>query len=196
MAFVLAGVWGALGTATRTIHGADALMARSEQVRTVQQFLRAQLESAQLQPYVVSGDSRARMFKGDARSMQYVATMPPQVGEGGLFVQTLKLVRDGDAYALQLDYAPMGGDGRTSGTPASHLLLRGLSGGQFQYLATAAFGKPAAWRDDWLAVNGLPLAVRIHLEPGWPERVPFPDMLIRLQTGQGYGLQTSTGNGP
>jgi general secretion pathway protein J len=196
MAFVMVGVWGALRAATRTIHVADALMARSEAVRTAQQLVRTQLESAQLQPYAVSGDERARMFLGDPQSVQFVATMPPQAGRGGLFVQTLELVRANGAYRLQLEYSPMSGDGRAAGTPEAHVLLDGLAGGKFQYLAAAAFGQPAAWRDDWQAVNGLPLAVRIHLDPARDARVQVPDMVIPLHTGEGYGLESPGANRP
>jgi len=191
LALVMLGVWGAMAGATRITHAADAVMARSENVRTVQQFLRRYVSAAQLQPYLAEGDTRARMFAGDATSMHYVAPLPMQSGHAGLYVQTISLHKNpSGGLSLELAYQPYTADAPETANPVTHLLLSDLRGGKFQYLAAAAFGKPAAWRDDWGAVNGLPLAVRIHLDPAWRARVPFPDMVIPLRTGEGFGVQT------
>lgn len=188
LALVMLGVWGAMAGATRITHAADAMMARSENVRTVQQFLRRYVSAAQLQPYAMTGDSRARMFEGDATSMRYVAPLPMQSGHAGLYVQTISLQENAAGGAsLELAYLPYAGDAQETGNPVVHRLLSDLRSGKFQYLAAAGFGKPAAWRDDWQAVNGLPLAVRIHLDPAWRARVPFPDMVIPLRRGEGFG---------
>ena len=188
LALVMLGVWGAMASATRITHAADAVMARSESVRTVQQFLRRYVSAAQLQPYVMAGDSRARMFEGDATSMRYVAPLPMQSGHAGLYLQTIRLQKNASGgTSLELAYLPYADDAPETGDPVVHRLLSDLQAGKFQYLASAAFGKPAAWRDDWQAVNGLPLAVRIHLDPAWRARVPFPDMVIPLRSGEGFG---------
>ena len=190
LALVMLGVWGAMASATRIAHSADAVMARSESVRTVQQFLRRYVSAAQLQPYLAEGDTRARMFEGDATSMRYVAPLPMQSGHAGLYVQTIRLTRNASGGAsLELVYQPYSDDTPQAGDAVTHLLLADLQGGQFQYLAAAAFDKPAAWRDDWQAANGLPLAVRIHLDPAWRVRVPFPEMVIPLHAGEGFGAQ-------
>lgn len=190
LALLMLGVWGAMASATRITHSADAVMARSESVRTVQQFLRRYVSAAQLQPYLAEGDARARMFEGDATSMRYVAPLPMQSGHAGLYVQTIRLVKESTGGAsLELVYQPYSDDTPQTGDAVTHLLLADLQGGQFQYLAAAAFDKPAAWRDDWQAANGLPLAVRIHLDPAWRVRVPFPEMVIPLHAGEGFGAQ-------
>jgi hypothetical protein len=184
------GVWGAVASATRITHSADAVMARSEDVRTVQQFLRRYVSAAQLQPYLAEGDTRARMFEGDATSMRYVGPLPMQSGHAGLYVQTIRLTKDAAGGAsLELVYQPYADDTPQTGDAVTHLLLADLQGGRFQYLAAAAFGKPAAWRDDWQAANGLPLAVRIHLDPAWRAQVPFPEMVIPVHAGEGFGAQ-------
>lgn len=188
LALVMLGVWGAMAGATRITHSADTVMARSENVRTVQHFLRRYVSSASLQPYVAKGGP-ARMFEGTATSMRYVAPLPLQSGHAGLYLQTIRLQQDASGGAsLELVYQPYAGDAPESVSPATHLLLPDLRGGTFQYLAAAAFGKPAAWRDDWQALNGLPLAVRIHLDPAWRTQVPVPDMVIPLHSGEGFGV--------
>lgn len=190
LALVMLGVWGAMASATRVTHATDALMARSENVRTVQQFLRRYVSAAQLQPYLAQGDARARMFEGDATSMRYVGPLPMQSGHAGLYVQTIRLTQDASGVtSLDLVYQPYADDAPQTADAVTHLLLADLRGGRFQYLAAAAFGKPAAWRDDWQAANGLPLAVRIHLDPAWRAQVPFPEMVIRLHAGEGFGAQ-------
>lgn len=190
LAFVMAGVWGALSGATRITHSADAVMAQSEQVRTVQQFLRRYLSAAGPQPYVTDSGAAARMFQGSAASMQYVAPLPRQSGHAGLYLQTVSLEKNGaGGMSLELAYQPYPGDAPSAGTPVTHRLLSDLHGGQFEYLAAAAFGRSPEWRDDWRATNGLPLAVRIRLDPAWRTRVPFPDMVIALHAGEGFGVQ-------
>ncbi|HET7932185.1 MAG TPA: prepilin-type N-terminal cleavage/methylation domain-containing protein [Rhodanobacteraceae bacterium] len=189
-AFVMAGVWGALSGATRITHSANALMTRSEAVHTTQRFIRTWLATAQAQPYLEAGANRAREFDGSATKIRYVGALPMQAGHAGLYLQTLELVHGtSGGTALVLDYVPYRGTQPTTGKHERHVLLAGLHGGKFEYFSAAAFGKPAAWRSDWTAANGMPLAVRIHLDPAWKQRVAFPDMLVRLHAGTGIGLQ-------
>ncbi|HJR11567.1 MAG TPA: prepilin-type N-terminal cleavage/methylation domain-containing protein [Rhodanobacteraceae bacterium] len=189
LAFVMLGVWGAMRGAARVTRSADAVMAQSEAVRTAQQFLRRYVGAAGPQPFVTAGGAAARLFQGDATSMEYVAPLPMQSGHAGLYLQTVSLQKEGAGMSLRLDYRPYTGDEIANAQPIGHVLLTGLRGGGFEYLAAAAFGKPPAWRDDWQATNGLPLAVRIHLDPAWRTRVGFPDMLIPVRTGEGFGAQ-------
>ncbi len=190
MALVMLGVWGALAGATRVTRSADTLMARSENVRTVQQFLRRHVAAAGMMPWTERDGSRPRVFEGHAASMQYVAPLPMQSGHAGLYLQTLSVQKNPTGgMALRLEYRPYTGNLPADGEPVGHVLLTGLAGGRFQYLAAAAFGRPARWRDDWTALNGLPLAVRIHLEPAWRARVSFPDLVIPLHDGEGFGTQ-------
>lgn len=189
LAFVMLGVWGAMRGAARVTHSADAVMAQSEAVRTVQQFLRRYVGAAGPQPFVTADGSAAQMFRGDATSMEYVAPLPMQSGHAGLYIQTVSLQKEGGGMSLRLAYQPYTEDQSADGQPIEHVLLTDLRDGKFEYLATAAFGKPPAWRDDWQATNGLPLAVRVHLDPAWRTRVGFPDMVIPVQTGQGFAAQ-------
>lgn len=191
LAFVMVGVWGAVSGATRITHSANSLMAQGEDVHTTQRFLRTWLAAAQPQSYRPSGAARERMFRGSTTAMHYVAPLPMQSGHAGLYLQTLQLVQGQDGqYALELEYLPYASMQSVEGKPTSHVLLTNLRGGKFQYLAAAAFGKQAAWRDDWIASRGLPLAVRVHIDPAWQTRVPFPDMVIPIHAGRGFGMQS------
>lgn len=190
LAFVMAGVWGALAGATRITHSADAVMAASEQVRTVQAFLRTYAGAASPQPYLTAAGAAPRAFVGAPDSMQYVGPLPAQSGHAGLYLQTVSLERTSTGrVALWLGYQPYRADAPAEAEPARHLLLADLAAGSFQYLASSSFGAPPTWRDDWQGVAGLPLAVRIRLQPAWRARVAFPELVIALHAGEGFSVQ-------
>jgi general secretion pathway protein J len=186
LAFVMLGVWGALRGASRLTHSANAVMAQSEAVRTVQQFLRRYVGAAMPQPYAPTDGSTARMFHGTDTSMEFVGPLPMQSGHAGLYIQTVSLRRDGQDMALELDYRPY--PSNPEDHPINHVLLKNLAGGSFQYLGTATYGAVPAWRDDWQAAQGLPLAVRIRLEPAWTTHVAVPTLVIQLAAGDGLGI--------
>lgn len=195
LALLMAGVWGALAGASRLAHSADAVMAKGEDVRMTAQFLRRWLGAATPQAFSDGAQAPAQMFEGSAGRMRYVAPLPAQSGHAGLYVQTLSLVQDGaDRQSLRLSYRAWTGIAAAAAPSTEHLLLADLRGGQFEYLAAGGFGKPATWRKDWNTRNSLPLAVRIHLDPAWPTRVAVPDLVIRVQAGDGEGLPTGGGS--
>lgn len=192
LAFVMVGVWGALSGATRLTRSADAVMAQSENVRMANQFLRRWLGAALPLPFTPDDAKSPRVFKGTATALTYVAPLPAQSGHAGLYVQSLDFEKDSAGLqSLRLSYRAYTGIEGPYPAPVTHVLLADLHGGAFQYLAAGAFGKPPAWRDDWQAINGLPLAVRIHVQPAWTTHVSAPDQVIRLQAGDGQGLQAS-----
>ncbi len=189
MAFAMVGVWGALRTGTKLAQGADASMQQSDRVRAVQQFLRDYLGGAQPQAYVPAQDQSARMFEGASQKLTFVAPMPAQLGDGGLFVQTLQLVQNTDAhdYSLQLTYSPLSSDVSVPPPATPEPLLDHVADGEFEYLVAGRSGETAHWQDTWQSTSGLPLAVRIAIKPGWSEHIGFPEMLIPLRAGNGQG---------
>jgi len=196
MAMTMVGVWGALRTGTKLTRSADAASQRSDRVRAVQAFLRNYLGGAQPQAFVPAKDQSARMFRGDPLVLTYVAPMPAQLGDGGLFVQTLQFVRGQgrNDYTLQLIYAPLSSD---TVSPASkpEVLLQQVSNGGFEYLVAGQGNQPAKWQRIWHSTNGLPLAVHIVADTNWGGRVGFPEMLIPLRAGNGSGVPISLGAG-
>lgn len=197
MALAMVGVWGALRTGARITRGADAEIQQADRVRAVQGFLRGYLGGAQPQGFAQKPDQPAQMFVGDTRKLSYVAPMPAQLGDGGLFVQSLQLVRNNgdDGYQLQLTYSPLSSDTAPMAISKPELLLDHVADGGFEYLFAAGGGKPAQWRDSWRNTSGMPLAVRIALKPAWGGRVGFPEMIIPLRAGNGYSAPISLGAG-
>lgn len=188
LAFVMVGVWGAIRGATRIAHSADAAMAQSEAVRTAQHFLRTWLPSAQPLPFATGANGPARQFTGTASMLRYVGALPLQAGHAGLYLQTLELQKGGDgSVALWLSYVPYTGNQPTTTKPVAHRLLGDLHGGHFQYLGTFKPNSPAEWQDAWQDARGVPTAVRVQLDPAWRPRVAFPEMVIPLPLGNGFG---------
>ena len=189
MAFAMVAVWGALRTGARLTRTADLSIQQSDRVRAVQQYLRGYLGGAQPQAYVPGANQSARMFEGSPQKITWVAPMPAQLGDGGLFVQTLQLVQKKDAhdYVLQLGYSPLSSDTVVPPPATPERLLDEVAEGQFEYLVAGRRGEPARWQDTWESTSGLPLAVRIAIRPGWPGRIGFPEMLIPLRAGNGQG---------
>lgn len=196
MAFLMVGVWGALRTGVKLTRSADASIQHSDRARAVQQYLRAYLGGAQPQAFVPARNQSARMFRGDPQSLTFVAPMPAQLGDGGLFVQTLQFVREqGDKdYSLQLTYAPLSSE-TASPDSKPEVLLEHVSDGGFEYLVAAQRNAPAKWQRTWHNTNGLPLAVHLVANPDWGGRVGFPEMLIPLRAGNGSGVPVSLGAG-
>lgn len=196
MAMTMVGVWGALRTGARLTRSSELLTERSDRVRAVQAFLRNYLGGAQPQAFLPAKNEPARMFRGDPLALTYVAPMPAQLGDGGLFVQTLRFVReqDGNDYTLQLTYAPLSSD---TVSPASkpEVLLRHVDNGGFEYLVAAQANAPAKWQRTWHNTNGLPLAVHIVADSDRGGRVRFPEMLVPLRAGNGSGVPISLGAG-
>lgn len=196
MAMTMVGVWGALRTGTKLTRSTDAASQRSDRVRAVQAFLRNYLGGAQPQAFVPAKDQSARMFRGDPLVLTYVAPMPAQLGDGGLFVQTLQFVRGQgrNDYTLQLIYAPLSSD---TASPASkpEVLLEHVGNGGFEYLVAGQGNQPARWQRTWHSTNGLPLAVHIVADTDWGGRVGFPEMLVPLRAGNGSGVPISLGAG-
>ncbi len=189
MAFAMVAVWGALRTGAKLSRDADVSIQQSDRVRAVQQFLREYLGGAQPQAYVPAQDQSARMFEGAPRRLSWVAPMPAQLGDGGLFVQTLQLVpkKDSPRYELQLTYAPLSSDTSLPPPATPEPLLDDVADGAFQYLVAGNRGESPHWQDTWQSTSGLPLAVRIAIKPGWTGRIGFPEMLIPLRAGNGQG---------
>lgn len=189
MAFAMVGVWGALRTGAKLTQAADASIQQSDRVRAVQQFLRDYLGGAQPQAYVPAQDQSARMFEGAPQKLTWVSAMPAQLGDGGLFVQTLQLVQKKDAqdYQLQLTYSPLSSDTSVPPPATPELLLDDVAAGQFQYLVAGVRDEPEHWQDTWQSTSGLPMAVRIAIRPDWKSRIGFPEMLIPLRAGNGQG---------
>ncbi|MCE5231946.1 MAG: prepilin-type N-terminal cleavage/methylation domain-containing protein [Mizugakiibacter sp.] len=188
LAVLLAGVWGGLSAATRAVRFGDARDARLDAMRATQDFLRRQLAQALPLPYEIDPHGgQPEVFDGAPTSMRFLAPLPGYLARGGPYLQTLKLVRDGDAYALTLDYARW--NGPAARAPAAdeppEVLLTGIRGGRFAYRGIGRDGRMGEWVPAWPRATRPPALVRIELDLGERGRVDWPVLETPLRLGQG-----------
>ena len=175
LALLLAGVYSGIRTASRSVSAGSAAVERLDAVRSAQQFLRRELAQAMTQQLAKNpGNDEAIFFKGDARSMSFVAPLPGYLGRLGPQAQTLELVDNGKGgRRLQVRFAllPPGGQPLAPGPP--QVLLEDLREGGFQYRGFDAQGRVGAWSSDWPQGSRLPQLVRIDLRLAgtgyWPQ---------------------------
>ncbi len=178
LALLLSLAWASMRAAVQASRSGEALIARTEQARTVQTFLRRQLAQAMPLAYERMEDSGTeRRFEGSADSVRFVAPMPGYLSRGGAHLQTLTLVGSGRGQRLEFNHAQLNGldplDPAFAPDPV--VLLDGIASGRFEFRQLDETGELADWSSDWDATERLPLMVRLRLEfdredaRRWPE---------------------------
>lgn len=178
---------GALRTAVRATRSGEALIERTDRVRTAQEFLRRQLSHAMPLPFERLEDSgENRVFVADRDGLRFVAPMPGFLSRGGPHVQWLSFERDRDGMRLEFDHAQLNGydpdnpKGDSKRKPV--VLLEGFREGHFEYRALDEQGELDAWGADWDDAQRLPMLVRLVLEFDTDSRQRWPDLEIPLQS--------------
>ncbi len=164
LALLLTLAWSSLRTAIQASRSGEALIARSEQARTVQTFLRRQLSQSIPLTYEQLEDAgEERRFEGDAGRIRFVAPMPGYLSRGGAHVQTLALV---DAR-LEFTHAQLNGFDPLDEDPDGAepvVLVDGIARGRFEFRDLDESGQLGDWTDQWDTYERLPLMVRLKLE--------------------------------
>ncbi|HEV2620852.1 MAG TPA: type II secretion system protein GspJ [Frateuria sp.] len=175
LALLLVGVYSGIRTASHSVRAGSATVERLDAVRSAQDFLRRELAQAMTQQLAKNPDNdEAIFFKGDARSMSFVAPLPGYLGKLGPQAQTLELVDNGKGgQRLQIRFAllPPGGQPLPPGPP--QVLLEDVRDGGFQYRGLDAQGRVGSWSASWPQGDHLPQLVRIDLRLAgtgyWPQ---------------------------
>lgn len=167
LALLLSLAWASMRTAVQSSRSGEALIARTEQSRTVQTFLRRQLAQAMPIAFERLEDNGAeRRFEGSARDLRFVAPMPGYLSNGGAHVQTLSLVGGSRGQRLEFNHAQLNGydpdDPQFGAEPV--VLMEGIAGGRFEFRELDENGELRDWSSDWEASERLPLMVRVVLE--------------------------------
>lgn len=178
LALLLGLAWGSLRTAIKASSSGEALIARSEQARTVQGFLRRQLAQAMPVAYERLEDAGAELrFEGSAEGLRFVAPMPGYLSRGGAHVQTLSLVGSGRGLRLEFNHEQLNGYDPLDPAPERDpvVLVEGVAGGRFEFRDLDEEGRLSDWTSDWDNPERLPLMVRLALDferddpRRWPE---------------------------
>ena len=166
LSLLLLGVFYGIQTATRSVNTGSAAIERTDEARSLQQFLRRDLLQARAWPWKRDAEGKPVVFEGEPRSLRLVAPLPGYLDRLGPQLQHLALVDDGKGrLRLELGSAPLKPDGAAVSV-AAEVLATGVSVGRFRYYGRDRDGAEAQWRDRWNVVGRMPELVSVELERG------------------------------
>lgn len=184
-------VAGALLGANRAVLKAERYTTSLDESRSAQAFLRASISQALPLDTSDDDDASRGFFEGSAQRLQFVATLPGELG-GGIQVHTVELHGPQDARDLQVAFAQVqtaqnGTLLKPWGEP--QVLLHNVEALSFSYRGFTPKGKPTGWLDRWPWPNRLPGAVRIDLRAKGAVQWVTQVVALRLDLSGGAGGQ-------
>jgi len=186
LALGLALVFGTLRGVTRATERSEATAARSERLRAVQGFLRAQIGAALPIAYQVDpATGEASYLSGDRDKLQFVGAMPGYLSRGGPYLQTFELTRGPRGQQLVFTFQMLTTDGPIDSEREPQVLLDGIRDGQFEFRTINATGQAADWQDEWQARGQMPPLLRLKLQFD-DQRRRWPEFVVPLRLGTGY----------
>ncbi len=188
----------ALGFATVRAAGAtaqrgEAIAARNERMRAVSEFLRRRIGGAQGIVFELDQQSGAsRRFGGETQGMRFVADLPDYLGRGGPHLHALQVARDGDGFALLVDFRMVLAGEIIEGSQARapEPLADGLRSIEFAYRGPGKNGKPAPWLYEWAHPEALPAQVRVRIVDA---QGAWPDLVVAPPAAGSYGVPPEAG---
>lgn len=167
MGMLLALAYGGLRASIRATDKGQAVLEYSGRIRMAHQFVRKQIN--QMVPLAFAdeqtGAEERVVFKGESRSIRFVAPMPGYLGFGGPQVQELSIVRGEDGDELVLSHAPLQGFEEQNLYVRDPILLMGnIDFGEFSFLGLDENGELMPWLNVWDQPYTLPEAVSLDIE--------------------------------
>jgi general secretion pathway protein J len=180
-------VGGAMLGANRAVLKAQRYTTSLDDMRAAQKFLRSSIGQALPLDSSEDDSESSGFFVGSAQRLQFVATLPGELG-GGIQLHTLE-VKDRD---LQVAFAQIQStaDGTVSkpwGEP--QVLVHNVETLNLSYQGTTPKGQPTGWLSDWPWPTRLPRAVRIDAKVNGPVPWLSEVVALRLDLSGGAGGQ-------
>lgn len=154
----------------------------SEEIMTVQRFLRQRIEKAQ--PFFegsIITTGRAP-FEGHGDAMIFSSTLPEQIDRGGLSRLAIGTGRSGGGQDLEVSWV-IDRSGRRDPTSSldgrSAKLLEGARDIRFSYFGAAEGEGGPRWSEAWTGRQGLPMLVRIEIEFDDEDPRRWPELIMR-----------------
>ena len=171
----------------------EAIAERNERIRAVSEFLRRRIGGMQGLVFELDPESgESRRFAGEAESMRFVADLPDYLGRGGPHLHALGVARDGDGFALQVDFRMVLAGETIEGSRARppEPLADGLRSVEFAYRGPGKDGKPAPWLYEWEHPEALPAQVRVRIVDA---QGAWPDLVVAPPAAGSYGVPPEAG---
>ncbi|MCK7594577.1 prepilin-type N-terminal cleavage/methylation domain-containing protein [Pseudomarimonas salicorniae] len=198
LSLVIALAYGSIRVAVQASRSGEALIERTEEARTTQQFLRRQLSQMLPTPYERLEDSgEETRFEGSADFIRFVAPMPGYLSRGGAHVQELALVRVRDGYQLEFRHAQLNGFDPVLGFDPEQepvVLIDGISDAAFSFRRVEPEGGLSGWMAEWDEPQSLPLMLRLEIEFDSADQRSWPEFEVAsLAASAGLGLGMGSG---
>jgi general secretion pathway protein J len=191
LGILLALVAGALLGANRAVLKAERYTSGLDEARAAQAFLRSSISQALPLDTSEDDDVTRGFFEGSAQRLQFVATLPGELG-GGIQVHTLELQGPEDARHLQVAFTQVqtAANGTSlKGWGEPQVLLHNVESLAFSYRGFTPKGKSTGWLAQWPWPNRLPGAVRIDLRIKGAQPWVSEVVSLRLDLSGGAGGQ-------
>lgn len=188
LALLMALAVSTLRAAVRATHSGERMITRTNETRTVQEFLRRQLSHAMALPFERMEDTgENRMFVADGETLRFVAPMPGHLSRGGAHVQWLTLASDRDGMVLEFDHAQLNGyepdDPKAGNERPPVRLMEGFRDARFEYRSLDENGELTDWSDMWEDPQRLPVMVRLVAEFDPDDNREWPALEIPVLAG-------------
>ena len=179
VSLIMAMAYGGFRASISATASGEVLIEETNRLRITHQFVRTQLSQAL--SLVIEQDEREDepiRFAGDRQRIRFVAPMPGYLSYGGAYVQQFSLERGRQGYDLLFQFALLNGylpGDLEDSDPV--VLLEGLRGGGFFFLAPDEEDQQPVWSDFWETPALLPQAIGLTLDLDrdnglvWPELV-------------------------
>lgn len=176
------GLFGSIQLGLRSWDRSDRKAEATEEMATVQRFLRHRLEEARpiyAGPSITTGRGS---FEGQRDQMVFSTALPARIDSGGLFRLRLYEEPRGDGRALLVSWVrDRNGEndpGSLLDSPVFELLARARDI-RFSYFGEAEGEGAPRWSEDWNGRDNLPELVRIDIEFGVGDPRWWPDLIVR-----------------
>lgn len=150
-------------------------------IEPVQNLLRRQLTQATL-PYIpadIRSQGPVPAFVGTSDAMRFIAPLPANAGNSGLYVFSLSAERAIQPSKLRLSWSIYRPDTLHSFEPEDEsILMDRVDQVQFSYFGEDDPAQPPQWYESWNGTFGLPQLIRIRI--GFPagDLRRWPDLIV------------------
>ena len=175
-------VFDGLRLGTRSWALVDERADRTEQMRLVQAFIRAQLEQAQAFRYEEEAGAAQISFSGESDALRWVAPFPAYVGQGGMYWFTLEKQVFNSRTMLIVRYELYQPEGweryAEEDEPEIVVLHEDIEEVEFAYKDSGEAGGQGTWQESWTRSDKLPGLVRMRLRPRDASAPAWPDVVV------------------
>ena len=177
MGLVLVVLYSGLRLGLNSWDSGEARAEATNRLRLVEEFLRRQLAQSLTVYRTDDQQERSVVFAGQANTIEFVAPMLAQLGQGGLYRVRIE-AGDGRLWIRWRPYLPADPN---AGEERETVLLEEVSGVEWAYFGSERDDDPQPqWRSAWTSPARRPLLVRLNLTLHGES---WPDLVVALSEG-------------